>query len=104
MLINMCVEVAELGNKALASHSIPELPATEASGSRQQKEKAYKRTSYEAASRPKVWSAHLKSSTTPIRFSSVHAHIVNKMADEQPLQQDEITSPLSVLAASSSSR
>ena len=28
LLINMCVEAAELGNKALGSHSIPKLPAS----------------------------------------------------------------------------
>ena len=38
--VNTYIEVAESGNKALATNSIPKLLTTEASGSSQQKEKA----------------------------------------------------------------
>ena len=59
-LINiMCVEVDELGNEAFTSHSIPKLPAAEASSNHQQKEKA----------EAKVLESSVLSSVVPIRFS-----------------------------------
>ena len=38
--VNICVEVVEFGNTALACHSIPSLPVTEESTRCQQKKKA----------------------------------------------------------------